>query len=187
MATLPSIVAGARWCSSGTNRLRGSSLLCSWQSKCDFPIRFVDKNSPTSIKGRFNHQFIKNNEVRMTSRLEDFPGVSSLKNCFEINDSDIVELFLPKNYSYKILNFENIESSSLLCGEVNFDLEVRANVTNVKEVSNFLSKLNESSSCTFNKLSGRADRLQSSPSAKSLIRGYRKCCMNVFSAKGSSP
>ena len=51
--------------------------------------------------------------------------------------SNIVDAFLPSEYQYKVISFEKIESSSLLCGELNFDLEVRVNVDSVDGVKVF--------------------------------------------------
>ena len=80
---------------------------------------------------------------------------------------------LPKNFTYKILKY--------ICDEnmFNFDLVFRVNVKTVSEVNNFLSELNRSLGCSFNIRSGRPDRHQNNTAARSQLRGFRKCCLNV--------
>ena len=103
----------------------------------------------------------------------------------KLTTEDIVESFLPENYSYKVVSCDIVESSSFLVSDVNFDLKVRVNVLQVDDVKGFLSSLNDSSGCSFNIKSGCADRRQAGPKARTLIRGYRKCCLNVHSTEGT--
>ena len=100
---------------------------------------------------------------------------------------NIVEAFLPEDYLYKLISCEIVETDSLPFLDINFDLEVRVNVTSEDEVTKFLQKLNMSSSCTFNIMSGRPDKKPDGPKARSKLRGYRKCCLNVKTLKGAKP
>ena len=85
-----------------------------------------------------------------------------------------------------MINHELIETSSLPLCEVNFDIELRVDVSSEDGVKTFLSELNESSGCTFNVKTGRPDKRPIGEKSRSTFRGYRKCCMNV-AAKGSTP
>ena len=73
-----------------------------------------------------------------------------------MEDSDILENFLPVGYKYKIISKNEIES--VYSCEVNFNLVVRVNVSSIDEVQVFLKNLDISSSCTFNVKQGRPDK-----------------------------
>ena len=107
----------------------------------------------------------------------------------EINDRptgiDIIESFLPDQYRYKLLSCEVVEKGSLQFSDINFDLEVRVNISSEEEVYEFLKKLNISSSCTFNVKSGYPDKKPKGEKSRSLLRGFRKCCLNVKTSEGS--
>ena len=104
-----------------------------------------------------------------------------------LTSEDLVDSFLPHQYSYKVISCEIVDTSSLPFEDINFDLEIRVNVTSVPEVKSFLKCLNESSGCTFNVLHGRADKEQSGTKSRSLLRGFRKCCFNVHTTPSSKP
>ena len=104
-----------------------------------------------------------------------------------LSSDDIVDSFFPPGYSYKVISCDIVELSSLPIEEINFDIKIRVNITTVEDVKNFLKSLNESSGCTFNMLTGRADREQSGPKSRSRLRGYRKCCFNVHSKPSAEP
>ena len=58
-----------------------------------------------------------------------------------MDDSDIIESFLPLKYKYKILSCEKVETASLPFDDVYFDLKVRVNVNSVEGLRGFLSDL----------------------------------------------
>ena len=66
---------------------------------------------------------------------------------------------------------------------VSFDLEVRVGDSTEDDVKKFLEDFNSSSGCTFNILSWRRDKRQVGGKAKSKLRGFRKCCLNVASSE----
>ena len=84
---------------------------------------------------------------------------------------------LPPNYSYRIIKKDLKQGDPK---NLQFSLEVRANVDTVTKVKTFLSELNDSVGCTFNVQSGRPDRTQDTSTSRSQFRGYRKCCMNIM-------
>ena len=88
--------------------------------------------------------------------------------------------FLPGEFEYKFISYKIHENNFQ---DVKFTLETRVNVCDRNSVKMFLSKLNDSSCCTFNVQSGRPDRSSDSPSARRLMNGFRKCCMNVSSSE----
>ena len=67
---------------------------------------------------------------------------------------------------------------------ISCDLEFRVNVNSEKEVKTFLSDLNSSTCCSFIIQSGRQDRRPKGDKARSSLRGYRKCCLNVSHSEG---
>ena len=89
----------------------------------------------------------------------------------------IVQQFLPDNYQYKIVTCSTTSGKSE--SDLNFEVEVRVNVSTEHNVRTFLNDFNLSSGCTFNTQSGRPDKRQDGDSARSKVRGFRKCCMNV--------
>ena len=105
----------------------------------------------------------------------------------DICGQDLIDSYFPSKYSYELLSFEIVEKGSLPFNNLNFDLELRVNVSSESEVYNFLKEFNISSSCTFNVLSGRPDKKADGPKARSLLRGFRKCCMFVKTSKDQKP
>ena len=75
----------------------------------------------------------------------------------QIGSDDLVDSLLPQVYEYKVISCDIVETSSFLVGGMNFDLEVRVNLGTVEDVKTFLTKLNDSSGCTFNVDTGRND------------------------------
>ena len=105
----------------------------------------------------------------------------------KVTEGDIIDAFLPSDYRHKVISCEIIENDSLPFSEVNFDLEIRVNVKTREEVYQYLEKLNQSSSCTFNIKSGVPDKKPNGPKSRSALRGFRKCCLNVKSSPDSKP
>ena len=89
-------------------------------------------------------------------------------------------LFL-ENYEYRVIKCEGLEITSL---NVKFELEVCVNVCEIAEAQTFLEKFYQTSGCCFNIRSGRQDKTSDSLKARSKIRGFRKCAMNVKEKQG---
>ena len=53
-----------------------------------------------------------------------------------------------------------------------------------KSLKAFFQQFYETSGCTFNLKSGRQDRRSDCEKARSKLRGFRKCCMNVSDKQG---
>ena len=111
----------------------------------------------------------------------------SARHASNLTSEDLLESIFPPQYSYKVISCDIVDTSSLPFEDINFDLELRVNVSSIPEVKTFLKRLNESSACTFNILHGRADKEQSGPKSRSLLRGFRKCCFNVHNTNSSKP
>ena len=124
-------------------------------------------------------------DVTMAARTPLFHHLQGLGG--RLTQEDIVETFLPGSYQYQIISCKIVETSSPAVNSVNFDLEIRANVHSIEAVKKFLSCLNSSSSCTFNILSGRQDKKSSGEGKRTqaLLRGFRKCCLNLHSTEDS--
>ena len=67
---------------------------------------------------------------------------------------------------------------------VKYNFELRVNVNDKAGVNTFLQKFYETSGCTFNIQAGRQDKSSEAESARSKLRGFRKCSMNVCEKQG---
>ena len=85
---------------------------------------------------------------------------------------------LPEGYEYAIVQHK-LEHNNL--EEMNFTLEFRTNVRDCDGVKLFLVQFNQSSDCTFNVESGKADRVPIAENKMCIFSGSRKCCMKVVS------
>ena len=85
------------------------------------------------------------------------------------------------SYEYKVVTYDKLEITSR---ELKFELEVRVNVSDKDRVDEFLQQFYTSVGCTFNIQAGRQDKASDGISARSKIRGFRKCSMNVCGLKG---
>ena len=94
---------------------------------------------------------------------------------------DLVKNLLPDNYKYKVLSHNVTEYSEKT---ISCDIEFRVNVTSEETVKTFLSDLNISTGCSYNIQSGRQDKRPTGDNARTQIRGYRKCCLNVSHCEG---
>ena len=66
-----------------------------------------------------------------------------------MEETDVLESFFPDGYEYQVIFCDMVETSSLPFADVNFDMELRANVDSIEKVKEFLRKFNDSSSSTF--------------------------------------
>ena len=95
----------------------------------------------------------------------------------------IEQELLPANYNYKILSFNDAGDID----DVNFDLEVRVNVSSAEGVKSFLEELYSSIGCSYNIKRGRPDKTKDAGGRSlSRVRGYRKCVFNVSKVKDAS-
>ena len=88
-------------------------------------------------------------------------------NMSENEVADLVNEMFPEDYYYKVIKCENL-----------------VNVNDKAGVNTFLQKFYETSGCTFNIQAGRQDKSSEAESARSKLRGFRKCSMNVCGKQG---
>ena len=88
-------------------------------------------------------------------------------------DDIILRYICPARWSNMVLKCELGELNE---DNVKFTAEVRINCVSESEEKVFLSDLNIKSGCIYNLAVGRQDKRQN---ARSLYRGFRKCCLNV--------
>ena len=84
---------------------------------------------------------------------------------------DVIGDFLPNNYDYNILSCQVQNASETA---LQFDLEVRVDVSTEAEVKLFLSALNTISGCSFNIQGGRRDKRHGTGGGRSLSQGDLK-------------
>lgn len=97
-------------------------------------------------------------------------------------DQELILNLLPNEYKYKIVDHQ-IHEVSILGPQFDADIRV-AGIFCKDDVVLFLKKLNESSGCTYNIQSGRADKSAATDKSQCLLRGFRKCNMNVSELPG---
>ena len=102
-------------------------------------------------------------------------------NISENEVADLVNKMFPEDYYYKVIKCENLVINS---SGVKYNIELRVNVNDKAGVNTFLQKFYETSGCTFNIQAGRQDKSSEAESARSKLRGFRKCSMNVCEKQG---
>ena len=91
-------------------------------------------------------------------------------------ERQVILEMLPQNYRYKFIKFDIQQQSAK---DIKYNLETRVGVFTEEEVKVFLGNLNSSSGCTYNIQSGRRDKRKEGEHLRTIIRGFRKCCLNV--------
>ena len=95
--------------------------------------------------------------------------------------ADLINGMFPEDYEYKVVKCDKLEIDS---ANVKFELELRVDVTETAGAQVFLDKFYQTSGCTFNMQSGRQDKSSDSLTARSKVRGFRKCSVNVCEKQG---
>ena len=93
-------------------------------------------------------------------------------NMSENEVADLVNEMFPEDSYYKVIKCENLVINS---SGVKYNIELRVNVNDKAGVNTFLQKFYETSGCTFNIQAGRQDKSSEAESARSTLRGFRKC------------
>ena len=95
--------------------------------------------------------------------------------------TDLINEIFPQDYIYKVIKCDKLDINP---GGLKFEIELRVNICDKESVNRFLHQFYESAGCTFNMKTGRQDRSSDSESARSQLRGFRKCGMNVCEKEG---
>ena len=103
------------------------------------------------------------------------------ENMSENEVVDLINEMFPEDYHYKVIKCDKLMINS---AGVKFEVELRVNISDIAGIHTFLHKFYETSGCTFNIQVGRQDKKSESDSARSKVRGFRKCSMNVCEKQG---